>query len=331
MSAGDNQRLKLIYLEEIFRRETDENHGLTVAELADMLSEKGVNAERRTLYKDIEALRIAGMDINTTANRGPGCRYWLGQRDFELPELRLMVDSVQAARFMTEAKSRELIEKIEGLTSRHEARRLHRQVYLTGKVKSDNRQIYYSIFRIQDAIDAGRRITFRYWQWDTDKRQKLRRDGEAYEVTPLGLVWDSEYYYLIARMGREASPRQYRVDKMKDIEITEAPGVRDTKADAAELAAYTSSLFGMYSGEQTDVTLLCRNSMAGVIIDRFGKSVMIIPRDEEHFTVSVKVALSPQFLGWITGLEGAVTVAAPEKALEKMRELAAIMQEQYLK
>ena len=329
MPKSPNQKLKLLVLLRFLQRRSDERHPVTVPDMIEELERHDISAERKSLYDDLETLRSFGADIVQIRGRSPG--YYLGQRDFELPELRLMVDSVQAARFMTEAKSRELIEKIEGLTSRHEARRLHRQVYLTGKVKSDNRQIYYSIFRIQDAIDAGRRITFRYWQWDTDKRQKLRRDGEAYEVTPLGLVWDSENYYLIARMGREASPRQYRVDKMKDIEITEAPGVRDTKADAAELAAYTRSLFGMYSGEQTDVTLLCRNSMAGVIIDRFGKSVMIIPRDEEHFTVSVKVALSPQFLGWITGLEGAVTVAAPEKALEKMRELAAIMQEQYLK
>lgn len=222
MAKSGNQKGKLLYLAEIFHRETDEAHGLTLAELTERLAAYGVQAERKTLYADMEELRRCGLDIDSW-KEGREYRYRLASREFELPELKLLVDAVQASRFITESKSRSLIKKLESLVSVHDARQLQRQVLIAGRVKTMNESIYYNIDKLHSAIGEGKQIRFQYFQWTVEKKEALRRDGGWYCVSPWHLRWDDENYYLIAYDAEADRVKHYRVDKMKRITLLEAP------------------------------------------------------------------------------------------------------------
>lgn len=316
---GDHQKLKMLYLVKIFTEETDDNHALTVAQIIEKLNGCGVNADRKTLYQDFEELRTYGLDINVR-QEGRSHRYYLGARDFELPELKLLVDAVQSAKFITDKKSSELIKKLESLVSHYDARQLHRQVMITGRVKSMNESIYYNVDRIHEAINGNKKIRFKYFQWTTKKEMELRRDGNWYYTSPWALMWDDENYYLITYDRYYDKIVHYRVDKMLEIEILEEKREGQEQFEAFNMPQYSKSLFGMFSGEEVNVTLECCNFMAGVIIDRFGKEVSLIPVDEEHFRVRVRVAVSQQFLGWVLALGDSVRIVAPEPVVSQMKE-----------
>ena len=215
MAKSGNQKGKLLYLAEIFHRETDEAHGLTLAELTERLAAYGVQAERKTLYADMEELRRCGLDIDSW-KEGREYRYRLASREFELPELKLLVDAVQASRFITESKSRSLIKKLESLVSVHDARQLQRQVLIAGRVKTMNESVYYSIDKLHTALAAGKAVTFRYFDYDVKKEKVFRRGGRRYTVFPHGLIWNSENYYLVGWDGAKKEVRHYRVDKMAE-------------------------------------------------------------------------------------------------------------------
>ena len=303
MAKSGNQKGKLLYLAEIFHRETDEAHGLTLAELTERLAAYGVQAERKTLYADMEELRRCGLDIDSW-KEGREYRYRLASREFELPELKLLVDAVQASRFITESKSRSLIKKLESLVSVHDARQLQRQVLIAGRVKTMNESIYYNIDKLHSAIGEGKQIRFQYFQWTVEKKEALRRDGGWYCVSPWHLRWDDENYYLIAYDAEADRVKHYRVDKMKRITLLEAPRLGQERMARFDPAVYTRRLFGMYGGQPVRVTLEGENEMVGVLIDRFGKEVPVLPVDGARFQAFVDVAVSPQFLGWVAGLGG---------------------------
>ena len=298
MAKSRNQKGKLLYLAEIFHRETDEAHGLTLAELTERLAAYGVQAERKTLYADMEELRRCGLDIDSW-KEGREYRYRLASREFELPELKLLVDAVQASRFITENKSRSLIKKLESLVSVHDARQLQRQVLIAGRVKTMNESIYYNIDKLHTAIGEGKQIRFQYFQWTVEKKEALRRDGGWYCVSPWHLRWDDENYYLIAYDAEADRVKHYRVDKMKRITLLEAPRLGQERMARFDPAVYTQRLFGMYGGQPVRVTLEGENEMVGVLIDRFGKEVPVLPVNGAHFQAFVDVAVSPQFLGWV--------------------------------
>ncbi|MDO5132351.1 MAG: WYL domain-containing protein [Eubacteriales bacterium] len=319
MTGGSRQKLKMLYLKDIFIRETDEEHPLTMAQIIRRLEDCGVNAERKALYLDLEELRSYGLDI---IGHRTGCHYfyYLGARDFELPELKLLVDSVQSAKFITEKKSRELIQKLESLVSRHQALRLHRQVFFRGRIKTMNESIYYNVDRLHEAIGRNRRIRFKYFRWNLKKELELRRDGTYYDVSPWCLIWDDEYYYLVAFDSVEHRIKHFRVDKMLEISLLDEP--REGRADFSrfDLPAYDRSLFGMFGGEDTPVLLEARNDMIGVLIDRFGKDIPVLPaKNPGYFRTSVNVAVSGQFLGWIMAVGSGVHIAGPEKVVTQMK------------
>ncbi len=316
---GENQKLKMLWLAKIFSEETDDAHALTMAELIGRLAAAGVSADRKTLYQDLEELRRFGLDI-LAERTGRECRYHLASRTFELPELKLLVDSVQASRFITEKKSRELIGKLESLASRHEAKQLSRQVVLSGRIKSMNESIYYNVDRLHEAIASDRRIRFRYFRWNMEKKEELRRGGAWYEASPWGLLWNAENYYLVAYDSDEARIKHYRVDKM--LRIQPAEGRREGRKAfrAFDLAGYAGSLFGMFSGEEARVTLLAENEMIGILIDRFGKDIPVIPKDEGHFETVVRAAVSGQFFGWAAAFGGRIRITGPKEVEERMRE-----------
>ena len=326
---GENQKLKMLYLSKIFAEQTDDEHGLTMPEIIERLAACGVNADRKTLYLDFEELRRYGLDI-LSEQVGHKTYYSLGARDFELPELKLLVDSVQAAKFITDKKSRELIRKLEGMVSAHQARQLHRQVLISGRVKAMNESIYYNIDKLHGAINADAQIRFQYYQWNVKKEMALRRNGAWYQVSPWALIWDDENYYLVAYDGIDSKIKHYRVDKMLHIKITEEKRLGRDTFRAFDMAKYAKSLFGMYGGEETDVTLEGENHLVGVVIDRFGKDIALAPIDEERFEAKVRVAVSPQFFGWVMGLGGGVRVTGPGPVVKRMRAEVQKLADQYL-
>ena len=329
MAKGTNQKLKMLYLTKIFMEETDEQHPLTMPQLIEKLNAYGVNADRKTLYMDLEELRTFGLDI-ISEQEGRKWYYYIGARDFELPELKLLVDSVQSAKFMTDRKSNELIRKIESLASKHDAKKLQRQVFITGRVKTMNESIYYNVDRLHEAIATDSQIRFKYYQWNVDKEMELRRDGEWYQTSPWGLMWDDENYYLVAFNSEDGKIRHYRVDKMLSISTLDER--REGKQEFKEfnLPHYTRSLFGMFGGEEKKVTIHAKNDMVGVMIDRFGKDIIIVPVDKDHFQITVNVAVSDQFLGWIIALGEDVKIVGPKDVVAQMQQAARRLAEQYL-
>ena len=325
---SDNQKLKMLFLAKIFSEETDDLHSLTMPEIIGKLAAYGVNADRKTLYLDFEELRHFGLDI--IANQiGRNCYYHLGGRDFELPELKLLVDSVQSAKFITDKKSKELIKKLEQLVSKYEGKQLQRQVVISGRIKTMNESIYYNVDKLHEAIGAGCQIRFKYYQWNVQKQMELRRDGAWYQVSPWGLMWDDENYYLVAYDAEDDKIKHYRVDKMLRISVTDEKREGQKQFKAFNMPRYTKSLFGMYGGEETSVTIEARNDMVGVMIDRFGKDIFIVPVDEEHFKTVVNVAVSNQFLGWIMALGDGVKIVSPDAVVGQMKAEIKRLSEQY--
>lgn len=325
---GEFQKLKMLYLVKIFSEETDDDHSLTMPEIIEKLSAYGVNADRKTLYQDFGLLRDFGLDI-IAEKKGRNYFYYLGSRDFELPELKLLVDSVQSAKFITDRKSEQLIHKLESMVSKYEGRRLHRQVIISGRVKTMNESIYYNVDKIHEAIGDNKQIVFRYYYWNLAKELVPRHDGKWYQVSPLSLMWDDEKYYLVAFNSQYGDIIHYRVDKMKDIKIVDDPREGHDEFRRFNIAHYTNTLFGMYAGDETKVTLEAENSLVGVLIDRFGKDIIIAPCDEEHFRTTVTVAVSRHFFGWIMSLDGDIKIVAPKPVVEQMREMIAELAERY--
>ncbi len=328
MESSSVKKMKLLYLAQMLAEETDQNNALTMQQILDRLERHGISAERKSIYTDLEDLRAFGMDIKgEKVDRN--YVYYLASRDFELPELKLLVDAVQSAKFITEKKSAELIKKLEGLGSRNEAKYLHRQVLIAGRIKTMNESIYRNVDAVQNAILENRQITFQYFNWNVRKEQELRHYGMRYRVSPWGLIWDDEYYYLLGYDPDDRIIKHYRVDKMLRIARTDDKREGEETFRQLDLAKYSKSVFGMFGGEMTEVTFEAKNHMAGILVDRFGRDIMMIPQDDEHFTVTVRVALSGQFYGWLTALGPDIRIIAPSAAVEGMREIAARLSAQY--
>lgn len=329
MAKGENQKLKMLYLVKILSEETDDEHSLTTQDIITKLAKYDVNAERKALYRDFEELKAFGLDI-ISEQIGRNVYYHLGHRDFELPELKLLVDSVQSAKFITEKKSKDLIKKLEALVSKYEAKHLQRQVVISGRVKTMNESVYYNVDAIHEAISSDKQIRFQYFQWTVKKKMELRKDGAWYVLSPWGLMWDDEYYYMLAYDAEDEMIKHYRVDKMLNIDIVDCKREGQEAFKTFDMPRYSKSLFGMFSGEQTSVTLEGTNDMAGVLIDRFGKDIMLHPIDEEHFSAIVEVAISKQFLGWVIALGENIKITAPKAVVEQMQEEAKRLYRQYL-
>lgn len=328
MAKGTNQKLKLLYLMKILLEKTDENHSITMSDIISSLEAYGVSAERKSIYNDIESLRLYGMDI-IGEKKDRAYAYYVASREFELAELKLLVDSVQAAKFITVKKSRELIKKIEGLASKYEASQLQRQVFVTARPKTVNESIFYNVDVIHDAISSNSQITFQYFQWDTSKKMVLKKGGELYEVSPWALSWDDENYYLIGFDNRECKVKHYRVDKMLHIEVVKKMREGKEYFEHFDVAVYSKKMFGMFGGEEQTVKLLCSNEFVGVIIDRFGKDVSIVTVDDDHFSVNIKVAVSRQFFSWVMSLGNGVKITGPDNVIGQMKKEVQRLMEQY--
>ena len=328
MAKGTKQKLKLIYLIKIMMEKTDDEHYITMPEIIEALDKYGVTAERKSIYADIEAIRELGIDI-IGEQKGKTYYYHVGGRQFEIAELRLLVDVIQSAKFITAKKSNELIKKLESLASIHEARQLQRQVCVIGRTKTVNENIYYNVDEIHKAITSNMKIKFQYFQWNVKKEMELRKNGEFYEISPWALSWDDENYYMIGFDAEANIIKHYRVDKMLKIESLEEKREGKELFDTFDIAAYSRKSFGMYGGEEEFVRLQCDNSLAGVIVDRFGADVMMTAGDEESFYVNVHVAVSKPFLGWLFALGNKVKIISPAEVVDEMKNMIQNLYEMY--
>jgi len=315
MAKQANQKLKMICLMRILEQETDEDHSLTLAQIIEALNGYGINVERKSLYSDLELLRTSGMDI-VASKEGYTTVYRLASRQFEQPEIRLLVDAVQSSKFITKRKTEELIHKMETLVSKYGARNLSRQVFVSNRIKSMNESIYYNVDRIQEALLDNRMISFRYSEWTITKELSFRRNGELYWISPWALTWDDENYYMIGYDGDADKVKHYRVDKMSSINVLELPRSGAERFADFDLAGFGRRTFGMFGGEDEFVTLRFENRLIGVAIDRFGRDIPIIRKDEGHFETKVHVTVSGPFYGWIFGLGEGVEILGPQKVKE---------------
>lgn len=319
MARNETQKIKILILYELLLRKGDEEHPISTEELIRALERRGVSAERKSIYADMEALRQFGLDVQCRKGKGGG--WFLGEREFELAELKLLVDAVQSSRFISRKKSAALIRKLEGLTDEHQARQLRRQVYVDRRVKTGNETVYYAIDRLHAAIADNRAVSFLYFDYNVKKEKVFRRGGKKYVISPYGLIWSDENYYLVGWDHGEEELRHYRVDKMERLTVTELPREGDSSCGAFDLAEYGKKHFHMFSGREANIRLRCRNNMVNVMLDRFGMDVMLIPDGEEHFALTVDAVVSPQFYGWLFGLGSAVELTAPAWAVEEYREM----------
>lgn len=309
MAKSENQKQKLLYIAKYLMEQTDENHAVSTPQLIEYLQSQGIKAERKSIYNDIDTLNDFGMDIIRSEEHRGG--YMLASRQFELAEVKLLIDLVQSSKFITEKKSRELIGKLETLVSKYDAKAMQRQVQVIGRSKTLNETIYYNVDLIHAAISQNVTIRFHYFEWDINKKMKLRKEGAFYEVSPWKLTWDDENYYLMAFDKNANVIKHYRVDKMLDIALTQEERAGKDFFEKIDMAAYAKKTFGMFAGEEKTVRLLCQNSMVGVIVDEFGTEVSIRKEDEEHVVARMDVAVSPQFFGWLAGLGDRVEIVAP--------------------
>lgn len=315
---ADN-KMKILLLMKLMLEETDKDHSLNAAQICEKLEARcGSSCERRTVYSDIEQLREYGIHIEQSKGRGGG--YYIGSREFDLPELKLLVDAVQSSKFITKEKSEELIGKLEKQTSCWNASQLQRQVYIYNRIKTGNASIYKNVDSIHAAIHCNRQVSFKYCEWNIKKELVQRKGGSDYIISPWALTWDDENYYLVGYDAEAGKIKHYRVDKMQDIKVLGEPRLGKEYFKNFDLATLARKTFGMYGGEDRKLTLEGDNHRVGVIIDRFGKDIMISPYGEEKFHASVTVSVSPQFFGWLAGLGEGIRISWPEDVREEYKE-----------
>lgn len=316
MAKSEKQKLKLLYLRDFLRQNTDEAHPASVQRLIDYLASKDVRAERKSIYDDIRALNEYGIEV--LYRRGSDGGYYVSQRDFELPELKLLVDAVLSSRFLSPKRSAELIRKIAALSGEHGSELLRRDVVLAGRLKTTAEDGFANVDAIHEAIRKNSRIAFRYFDWGTNLKKKYR-EGE-YDASPYFLLWDDENYYLIAHTEKHGLTH-YRVDKMESIRLTGEKRVFTEETKKLDPAAYARESFGMYRGERKRIKLRFENALAGVVVDRFGRDILPIPDGKEHFTLTVDVSVSPNFLGWIAGFGGRAAILFPQSVVDEYHDL----------
>lgn len=327
MPKGAGQKLKLYYLSQIMLEQTDDTHYLTMPEIKRELARYGVTADRKSLYDDLQQLETLGLEVTGELD-GRSYRYHVTDKQFEIAELKLLVDAIQSSKFITERKSSELIKKLEQHASRFEAQQLNRQVMVSGRVKTMNESIYYNVDALHTAISENKKIRFEYLNWTLQKTLEPRFEGYI-ETSPWALSWDDENYYLIGYSTNSEQIKHYRVDKMRKIRMIDE--ARDGKKvfERFDLARYAKANFGMFGGKSVNVQMRCKNHMIGVIIDRFGVNVPIRPDGEEHFVVNVDVAVSEQFFGWVFALGESVRITAPDDVVKQMKGALNTVRKQY--
>jgi predicted DNA-binding transcriptional regulator YafY len=310
-------KLKLLYLADILRHETDEDHPLSVAELIKKLADYGISSNRKTLYEDIEILKEYGMDIYTDKKSGTANMYHLSSRDFELPELKLLVDTIQFSQFLTPRKSKELICKLTGLTSTYQAKQLEYSVIFTDSMKGPNESIFYSIDSIHNAVLQKRKIAFKYFSHTVDKKKEYRNSGNQYIVSPYTMACSSNKYYLVAYHEKYNDYSHFRIDRMENVEILDEP--RRELPEGFKMETYIQKVYHMYNGELKEIEIVFDNSLINTAIDRFGENAFFTKVDDEHFKVRATLSISPTFFSWLFQFGGKAKLTAPQDVKDELK------------
>ena len=319
MPRGSNQKFKFTYLMKVMAEKTDDEHSLTMPQILEELEKYEVSAERKSIYEDFKDMSKLGIDV-IKEQRGRETFYHIAGREFELAEVKLLIDAVQSAKFITQKKSKSLISKVKNFVSEHQAKQLQRQIVINDRVKTMNESVYYNVDDIHTAINQNRKIKFKYYKWDIDKKLVERHGGSYFFVSPWALLWDDENYYMIAFDDWDNKIKHYRVDKMMYIEVGNDERAGEEEFKNFDMAKYSKATFGMYHGEKTKVCIKFANHMCGVFIDRFGKDTLFRKIDENHSELIVDINVSPQFFGWIFSLGNYVEIVSPKEVVNELRE-----------
>ncbi len=320
MAKSSNQKLKLLYLVRYLMQFSDEEHPVSTAQIIEELARNGISAERKSIYDDIESLQNFGLDVIQIKGKNGG--YYIGERDFEIPELKLLVDSIQSSKFITQDKTYKLIKKLESLASIYDGQLLQRQVFVTNRVKSMNESIYYTVDVISDAITQNKKIRYKYFEYTVEKTRRYRHNGNFYEVSPFALIWDDENYYMLAWDSDANQMRHYRVDKMEKVALSDSEREGTSEFEKVDMSSYTKTVFGMFGGEEQKVKLRFANHLVGAVLDRFGRDTIIIKDGDEHFTFTVSVVVSQQFLAWVFGFGTEAEIISPDNVRKEMKKQA---------
>lgn len=319
MPRGSNQKFKFTYLMKIMAEKTDDEHSLTMPQILEELEKYEVSAERKSIYEDFKDMSNFGIEV-IKEQKGRETFYHIAGREFELAEVKLLIDAVQSAKFITQKKSKSLISKVKNFVSEHQAKQLQRQIVINDRVKTMNESVYYNVDDIHTAINQNRKIKFKYYKWDIDKKLVERHGGVHFVVSPWALLWDDENYYMIAFDDWDNKIKHYRVDKMMYIEVGNDERAGKEEFKNFDMAKYSKATFGMYHGEKTKVCIKFANHMCGVFIDRFGKDTLFRKVDENHSELIADINVSPQFFGWIFSLGNDVEVVSPKEVVNELRE-----------
>ncbi len=318
MPKSDNQKQKILLIQKILLEQTDENHPISVPQLIEKLEFEGISAERKSIYDDIRVLKDWGMHIENRRSRPAG--FYVAQREFELAEVKMLVDLVQSSKFITQRKSRTLIKKLEQFVSHEQARQLQREVVVADRVKTDNESIYYNIDEIHTAIAGNKQITFEYFNWGIGGEKVLRHNGKLYQVSPWKLTWDDENYYLIAYDADAAMVKFYRVDKMQHISMIDEERLGRQNFEGMDMAKFAKKTFGMFDGEERTITVSMPEYLVGVVYDRFGLDTPLRKDGDHRIRFRADVAVSKQFYGWLASLGEGVKILLPEEVARDYKE-----------
>ena len=339
MSKSEGQKMKLFALKDILEQETDANHGIPMKRILQLLEDRGIKAERKSIYDDLRAFRDSEI-LDVTEAQGQNREYSVVSRDFDSDEVKLLVDAVQASKFLSDAKTKTLVKKLKKLCSRHEAAALQRQVIVTNRVKSMNNKMQYNVDPIHEAIAKNSQITFLYFDYvigrNFAKERHYMNKKERYTASPWAMIYTDDNYYLLAY--HDGKMKHFRVDRMEDVELrtVEQNGLKvvvpregKEEYDKKDMSTYTNYTFSMYGGEVKNVEMVFLNRMLNTVIDRFGKDVLAYPVDKNHFKITVPVAISQQFFGWVFGLGKYVRIVGPDDVVEKMKKALSDISERY--
>lgn len=315
------RKVKLLKLLDLLRQNTDEDHPLTTSAIIDNLAGLGIPCDRRTVSQDVATLNALGYEVmSTMVSHEKG--YYVEDRSFSVPELKILIDAVHASSFITEQKSRELIDKLAALAGSHRAEVLTRSMVAFNTRKHSNERIFYNVDHLEDAILRQKKILFRYFDLDENGQRVYRREGHRYVVEPVALVFNEDNYYLTCYSSRHDSTSNYRVDRMDNVEVLDENCGEKAVELRGQVAEYTEQAFKMYGGEQTDVVLEFRRSLIGAVYDRFGEDTRMIAAGE-NCVATVRVQLSPVFWGWVFQFAGEMTILSPAHVAECYKAQAA--------
>ncbi len=320
MPNKSNQKLKLLYILDNLLKNSDENNPIDAEEIILDLQEKGIEAERKSVYKDIAVLQQFGYDILKT--RTPKCGFFIASRDFEVAEVRLLCDAIQAAGFISQKKTKQLLEKIYSLVSVAQAKTIENQVYVDNRPKCANENIYYNIDKLDRAIQNSRQVKIIYRKRKISERNTAEFEEKTHYISPYALIWSNDHYYLVGNNRNYSNIMITRIDRIKDVEILEnTPAINFSDVspyrDKFDSADYVNKHFNMFSGDPQEVELVCHNSLIDDILDKFGDNVNIIKHSEEKFKININAAVSSGLVSWIMQYGNKIQVKSPE-SLKKM-------------